>query len=345
MRSVLLAGAESVWLREKAMRRPFVRRSVSRFMPGETVDEALAACRRQQEQHGTGTILTHLGENLSSLAEAEAVTSDYLELIDRIASEKLDVQVSVKLTQLGLDLGLDACDRNLAAAGRSRRVPLEHRLDRHGEHEVRRSDDRRCSAALASGRRAWVCACSPTCAGRWPTSRRCCRSARPSGSSRARIASRRTWCSRARRRWTRTTSGSPCGCCSRTCRTGRSSASGPTTRGWSSGSAPRSRRGAPTASSYEFEMLYGIQRPLQARLVAERAPLRVLDQLRRVLVPVVHATAGRAAGQRAVRHEESVRGVVGRPERRRGPGRRATVRRSPGAGRASARRADEPGHD
>jgi proline dehydrogenase len=114
MRSVLLAGAESVWLREKAMRLPFVRRSVSRFMPGETADEALDACRRQQQQHGTGTILTHLGENLSSLAEAEAVTSDYLDLIDRIAGMGLDAQVSVKLTQLGLDLGLDACGRNLA---------------------------------------------------------------------------------------------------------------------------------------------------------------------------------------------------------------------------------------
>ena len=113
MRSVLLAGAESVWLREKAMRYPFVRRSVSRFMPGESVDEALDACRRQQEQHGTGTILTHLGENLSSLSEAEAVTRHYLELVDRVAAMGLDVQVSVKLTQLGLDLGLDACHQNL----------------------------------------------------------------------------------------------------------------------------------------------------------------------------------------------------------------------------------------
>jgi proline dehydrogenase len=113
MRSVLLAGAESVWLREKAVRYPFVRRSVSRFMPGETVDEALGACRHQQEQHGTGTILTHLGENLTSLAEAEAVTGHYLELIDRIAQLGLNVEVSVKLTQLGLDLGLDACDQNL----------------------------------------------------------------------------------------------------------------------------------------------------------------------------------------------------------------------------------------
>jgi proline dehydrogenase len=115
MRSVLLAGAESAWLRERATRLPFVRRSTARFMPGETMEEALDACRRQQEQHGTGTILTHLGENLSSLAEAEGVTRHYLELLDRIAASKLDAQVSVKLTQLGLDLGTDACGRHLAA--------------------------------------------------------------------------------------------------------------------------------------------------------------------------------------------------------------------------------------
>jgi proline dehydrogenase len=113
MRSVLLAGAESAWLRDRAMRTRFVRRSVSRFMPGETVDEALDACRRQQFEHRTGALLTRLGENLSSLAEADAVTAHYLEVIDRIASMGLDTQPSVKLTQLGLDLGLDACDQNL----------------------------------------------------------------------------------------------------------------------------------------------------------------------------------------------------------------------------------------
>jgi proline dehydrogenase len=113
MRSVLLAGAESAWLRDKAMRTRFVRRSVSRFMPGETVDEALDACRRQQAEHRTGTLLTRLGENLSSLAEADAVTAHYLEVIDRIGTMGLDTQPSVKLTQLGLDLGLDACDQNL----------------------------------------------------------------------------------------------------------------------------------------------------------------------------------------------------------------------------------------
>jgi proline dehydrogenase len=113
MRSVLLAGAESVWLRERAMRRPFVRRSVSRFMPGETVEEALDACRRQETDRGTGTILTHLGENLASLDEARQVTDDYLRLLERIGAAGLNAQVSVKLTQLGLDLGVEACASNL----------------------------------------------------------------------------------------------------------------------------------------------------------------------------------------------------------------------------------------
>ena len=115
MRSVLLTGAENAWLRERAMRTPFVRRSVSRFMPGETMDDALGASRRLLAEQGSGTILTHLGENLSSLSEAEAVTAHYLELLERVNRDHLNVQVSVKLTQLGLDHGIEDCYRNLRA--------------------------------------------------------------------------------------------------------------------------------------------------------------------------------------------------------------------------------------
>jgi proline dehydrogenase len=82
-------------------------------MPGETLDDALTACHTLR-QSGTGTILTHLGENLASAAEAGAVTEHYLEVIDRVAAARLSAQVSVKLTQLGLDLGADLCRANLA---------------------------------------------------------------------------------------------------------------------------------------------------------------------------------------------------------------------------------------
>jgi proline dehydrogenase len=112
MRNLLLRGSRSVWLREKAMRRPFVRRSVSRFMPGERLDDALQAAKVLQNQ-GTGTILTHLGENLADASEAESVTRHYLDVLDRIQGSGLDTHISVKLTQLGLDFDPALCQKNL----------------------------------------------------------------------------------------------------------------------------------------------------------------------------------------------------------------------------------------
>ncbi len=111
-RAVLLAGSQNAWLRDRAMNYSFVRRSVSRFMPGETADAALVAARGLQ-QRGAGAVLTHLGENISEAAEAEAVTAHYLDLLQRIHAERLDTQISVKPTQLGLDLDLETCFRHL----------------------------------------------------------------------------------------------------------------------------------------------------------------------------------------------------------------------------------------
>lgn len=112
MRKVLLAGSTSPWLREQATRRAFVRRSVSRFMPGERMEDALEAAGRLRSE-GITTILTHLGENLTRVEEAEEVTQHYLALLDRIGSAGLDAQISIKPTQLGLDLDRDLCRRNL----------------------------------------------------------------------------------------------------------------------------------------------------------------------------------------------------------------------------------------
>lgn len=112
LRNVLLAGSQSVWLRERAMRYPFVRRSVSRFMPGERVDDALEAAKRLQGTNIT-TILTQLGENLTRPDEAEAVTRHYLDVLERVRAAGLDAQISIKPTQLGLDLDAEQCYRNL----------------------------------------------------------------------------------------------------------------------------------------------------------------------------------------------------------------------------------------
>jgi len=104
MRGLLLAGSQSAWLRRQATRRAFVKRAVSRFMPGETLDEALRAADALRAA-GMGVILTHLGENVAQRSEADAVAAGYIELLERLRTTELDAEVSVKLTQLGLDLG------------------------------------------------------------------------------------------------------------------------------------------------------------------------------------------------------------------------------------------------
>ncbi len=112
IRKALLAASTNPWLREQATQRAFVRRSVSRFMPGERIEDAIDAATRLKTER-IGTIMTRLGENLTSLDEAEEVTQHYLDVIDRIRQADLDAQVSVKPTQLGFDLDSGACTRNL----------------------------------------------------------------------------------------------------------------------------------------------------------------------------------------------------------------------------------------
>jgi proline dehydrogenase len=111
-RKLLLAASTNAWLRDRATNVPFIRRSVSAFMPGERLDDALTAASTLQAQ-GIGAILTKLGENLKRADQAEEVTLHYLEALDRIDAAGLRATVSVKPTQLGLDLDQALCVGNL----------------------------------------------------------------------------------------------------------------------------------------------------------------------------------------------------------------------------------------
>jgi proline dehydrogenase len=111
-RKLLLAASTNAWLRERATKTAFVRRSVSTFMPGERLEDAMAAAAAQQ-QRGIGTIFTKLGENVTRVDETEEVTRHYLEVLDRIQAAGLRAQISVKPTQLGLDLDPELCFRHL----------------------------------------------------------------------------------------------------------------------------------------------------------------------------------------------------------------------------------------
>ncbi|MCI0485051.1 MAG: proline dehydrogenase family protein [Blastocatellia bacterium] len=112
VRSLLLAASQNRWLRERAPKYRFVRRTVSRFMPGEELEDALAAIGALREQ-GLGAVLTYLGENISDREEANQVTARYLEALDAISARELETEISIKLTHLGLDLSAELCYENL----------------------------------------------------------------------------------------------------------------------------------------------------------------------------------------------------------------------------------------
>jgi proline dehydrogenase len=114
MRRLLLLASQSAWLRRRATRYWFMRRSVRRFMPGETAGDALAAAAALQ-QHGISTVFTLLGENVTEEREAGAVGGHYQDVLRRIRETALPTEVSVKPTQLGLDVDLELCSRHLEA--------------------------------------------------------------------------------------------------------------------------------------------------------------------------------------------------------------------------------------
>src|SRR5690242_15037494 len=84
------------------------RRMARRFVAGEKLEEAVAAARRCNDA-GMMVSLDHLGENVSSTSDAQRSRDAYLEIFETIAQEKLQANVSCKLTQLGLDLNTEFC--------------------------------------------------------------------------------------------------------------------------------------------------------------------------------------------------------------------------------------------
>ena len=114
IRSLLLAASQNRWLRDHATHYAFVRGTVSRFMPGETLDDALGAAQTLRGKK-IGTVFTYLGENIKDHSEAQQVAEHYLEVLERIREKGLQTEISVKLTQLGLDFSPDLCFEHLKA--------------------------------------------------------------------------------------------------------------------------------------------------------------------------------------------------------------------------------------
>ncbi len=81
-------------------------------MPGENSEDALNAAERLRTSN-ISTVLTHLGENVTTEQETRQVKEHYLKLVEQIHARGLDAHISVKLTELGLDQDLNLCYENI----------------------------------------------------------------------------------------------------------------------------------------------------------------------------------------------------------------------------------------
>ncbi len=92
---------------------PTARKLAGRFVAGNTLDDAIAACRKIHAD-GLGITLDYLGENVSSLEEAAQSRDNCLRTLIALQAAGLEPNISVKLTQFGLDLSEVACEANVA---------------------------------------------------------------------------------------------------------------------------------------------------------------------------------------------------------------------------------------
>jgi len=94
-----------------------VSRVASRYVAGETIDDALRTLREMNGKGAMGTVDV-LGEEIRERSKTEAAVSQYLDLLDRIEAEGLDANISIKPTMLGLKIDEDLCADNVTAVVR-----------------------------------------------------------------------------------------------------------------------------------------------------------------------------------------------------------------------------------
>lgn len=112
LKGALLALARQQSVYRLVMRHDLLRGLAWRFVAGEELEDAVAVGQALNTQ-GLAVSLDHLGENVASAAAAEAAARAYLPAIAAVADTPLDAYLSLKLTQMGLDLSPEMCLENL----------------------------------------------------------------------------------------------------------------------------------------------------------------------------------------------------------------------------------------
>ena len=141
LRDFLIMLSESSLARSFTMHAPGARSVARRFVAGETIEEGIATARALNRA-GMKVTLDYLGESLSSREEAREAADTYLRVIDRIAAEKLDANVSLKLTQMGQDIDEEFLHENVTRVfARARENDMFVRLDMESSAYTQRTID------------------------------------------------------------------------------------------------------------------------------------------------------------------------------------------------------------
>lgn len=112
IRSALIYLSRQEGLKEFAARFSLFKRITTRFIAGEGIDEAVAAIR-DLNARGCSASFDHLNESVGSIAEIEAEVREYLDVLARIEQTGIDSNVSIKLTQFGLEIDPELAYRNV----------------------------------------------------------------------------------------------------------------------------------------------------------------------------------------------------------------------------------------
>jgi proline dehydrogenase len=141
LRSLLIGLSQNKSFGHWVVTNSVSRRMSRRFVAGEALEESVAVARACN-QAGMLASLDHLGENVTTREEAFRARDAYLENFDRIAQERLDANVSLKLTQLGLDFGDEFCRPQLeAVVDRAAQYGNFLRIDMEGSPYTQRTLD------------------------------------------------------------------------------------------------------------------------------------------------------------------------------------------------------------
>ena len=112
LRSFLIYFSQADWARRFVTRWDFAWRAASRFIAGESLEDAIKVVKSLNNKDINAT-LVHLGEHTSNMEEARQATEHILEILEQIGREGVNSNVSIKLTQIGLAVDVELCAKNL----------------------------------------------------------------------------------------------------------------------------------------------------------------------------------------------------------------------------------------